>query len=499
MRKTFKVFNLICISLVAYILSFCNVVAGENNASGLIELKQKLSLILEHPHLSNSSVSLRVVSVNEKRVLFSYKSRKSLKVASNMKLLTTAAALIYLGKDYEYETCVYSTGKLLANGALSGNIIIRGSGDPNISGRFYSGNITAIPEMWVDAIEGVGVKVIEGDIVADDTVFDREFFNPTWPKDQHSRWYCAQISGLSFNDNCIDITIVPGTKKGRLIKAIINPKTDYVKIINTCGTTERKSNHSFSLYRKPETNDIYIQGNFWKGAKRQTEWVTIDNPSLYLTTVFKELLEKRNITVKGKIRVLDEQDKKYLKYADKLICSKSSLLQTINIANTRSQNFYAEQILKTLGAYVNKKGTFQSGIDVIKEMIGILGHKPDEYNIEDGSGLSSKNRLTTGILTDLLCFMHKHKYGKLFTNSLPVSGLSGTLKKRLGEPPYRLRIKAKTGYITAVSALSGYAEALDGDLLAFSMLVNNFNVSNKKIKKLQDSICRVLVDYSGTK
>ncbi|MGR3318921.1 MAG: D-alanyl-D-alanine carboxypeptidase/D-alanyl-D-alanine endopeptidase [Candidatus Anammoxibacter sp.] len=499
MQKIFNVSCFICVLFTAYILTWGNYASGENKASVKQELEQKLASILKHPHFNNSSVSLCVVSVKEKEVLFSYKSEKSLKIASNMKLLTTAAALIYLGKDFEYKTCVYSTGKLLSNGVLSGNIILRGSGDPNISGRFYNDKITTIPEMWVDAVEGIGIKTIEGDIVADDTVFDREFFNPTWPKNQHSRWYCAQISGLSFNDNCIDMTIIPGTKEGQLVKVIINPKTNYVNIINTCKTTERKSSHALSLDREPETNDIYLQGKFWKGSKRQTEWVTINNPPLYLATVFKEILEKRNITVKGKTRFVNEQDKNYLKYADKLVCTISTIEQTINIANTRSQNFYAEQILKTLGAYVNKNGTFQSGIDVVKEMITMLGHKPYEYNIADGSGLSSRNRLTTGILTDLLCFMYKHKYGELFTDSLPVSGLSGTLKKRLAEPPYRSRIKAKTGYITAVSSLSGYAETLNGDLLAFSILVNDFDVSNKKIKRLQDAICRTLVDYPGTK
>ncbi|MGR3177728.1 MAG: D-alanyl-D-alanine carboxypeptidase/D-alanyl-D-alanine endopeptidase [Candidatus Anammoxibacter sp.] len=498
MQKIFNVACFICILLVAYILSCRNIASGENGASAQLELEHKLTSILKHPHLNNASISLCVVSVNEEKVLFGYKSTKRLKVASNMKLVTTAAALIYLGKDFKYKTCVYSTGDLLPNGILSGNIILKGSGDPNISGRFYNGKITTIPEMWVDAVVGIGIKTVEGDIVADDTVFDREFFNPTWPKDQHSRWYCAQISGLSFNDNCIDITIVPGAKEGKLVKVIINPKTNYVKIINTCKTTKNKSNHSFSLYRKPETNDIYLKGHFWKGYKRQTEWITINNPSLYMATVFKEMLERRNVTVNGKIRFVNEQDKGYLKSAEKLVCTISTLEQTINIANTRSQNFYAEQILKTLGAFVNKNGTFQSGIDVVKEMISMLGHKPYEYDIADGSGLSSRNRLTTGIITDLLCFMYKHKHGKLFIDSLPVSGLSGTLKKRLTVPPYRSRIKAKTGYIAKVSSLSGYAETLNGDLLAFSILVNDFDVSNKKIKRLQDAICRVLVDYPGT-
>lgn len=496
MYRIYKSLCLICFLFTVYTLSsYSHVAFSGNRASSQSEFQHQLELIIKHADLKNSSISMRVVSAKDKRVLYSYLPDKPLKVASNMKLLTTAAALIYLGKDFKYKTCVYTTGKLSSNGILKGDIILIGSGDPNISGRFYNGKITAIPEMWADAIEGIGIKTVEGDIVADDTVFDREYVNPTWPKDQLSRWYCAQISGLSFNDNCVDITILPGSEEGQLVKTIVEPQTDYVKIINACKTTIKKTLHSYSLFRKDGTNNIYLEGNFWKRTKRQTEWVTINKPSLFVATVFKEKLETRNITVKGKSRFVNKNDWENLKHAKKLVCTVAKMEQTINVANSRSQNFYAEQILKTLGASIKKKGTFKSGLNVVKEMIGILGHRPDEYEIADGSGLSSRNRLTTSIITDLLCFMYNHKYGKIFMDSLPVSGLSGSLKKRLVKPPYKSRVKAKTGYIASTSALSGFAETISGDLLAFSILINDFNVSHKKIKKLQDSICKALVDY----
>lgn len=496
MRKTRNIFYLACFLIAIYTLSSCcHAASGKNKSSVQKELAFQLEAILKDPSLEDSSVSLRVVSAKDKDVLFSYQSEKPLKVASNMKLLTTAAVLIYLGKDFKFKTDVYITDNPSSNGVLSGDIIIKGSGDPNISGRFHNGNITAIPEMWADAVEGIGIKTIEGDIISDDSIFDREYVNPAWPKDQLSNWYCAQIGALSFNDNCIDITILPGTKEGQLVEVIINPQTDYVKIINTCRTTGKKADHSYSLFRKEGTNTIYLKGNFWKEAKRQTEWITINNPSLYLASVFKDIMEKRDITVKGSCRIVDGNDRNNLKHAVKISSTAATLEQTINITNKRSQNFYAEQLLKTLGASIKKNGTFQSGIEVVKEMIDMLGHKPDEYEIADGSGLSSRNRLTTSIITDLLCFMYNHKYGKMFIDSLPVSGLSGSLKNRLAETPYRSRIKAKTGYISGASALSGYVETMRGDSLAFSILINDFDVSNKKIKRLQDSICRVLVGY----
>ena len=496
MYKISKEIFIFCIIFSICLYSQLSATLAESSYSKK-DLSSQLRSILKSPHLKSASVSLRVVTAENKQVLFDYKSDVPLKVASNMKLLTTSAALIYLGNDFEYNTCIYITGNISSSGVLFGNIIIKGSGDPNISGRLYNDNITAVPEMWADAIEKAGIKAISGNIVADDTIFDRNYINPTWPKKQLSNWYCAQVNGLSFNDNCVDITISPGPNPGALVRTVVEPRTDYVKIINTCKTTGNKKKHFYSLFRKDDTNIIYLKGLFWKGSKSRKEWITIDNSALYLATCFKEILIRRNIAVKGKCRLADEQDNISIEHAQNTTCTTNTISDTITITNSRSQNFYAEQLLKTIGASINNRGTFQSGLNVIKDMINKLGHKRSEYEIADGSGLSKDNKLTTSIITDLLCFMYNHEYREIFLNSLAVSGRVGTLKKRLKEAPYRSRIKAKTGYILGASALSGYAETIKGRYLTFSILVNNFKGSNRNIKKVQDSICRALIEYAG--
>lgn len=488
---------LLLLFLAVVLVPFCGgaAAAAANGGTSPSEpyLERKLNSLLKSHDIKDADVSLRVVSAENGEVLFSYHANRPLKVASNMKLLTTAAALTTLGRDFTYTTCVRMTG-VLSNGVLSGDVILTGSGDPNISGRFYGGNVTAVPEMWVDAVEGMGVEVVEGDIVVDDTVFDREYVNPTWPRNQLSRWYCAQISGLSMNDNCIDITILPASEPGGGVKTIIEPETDYVNIINTCKTTAKKSDHLYALFRKDGTNDIYLRGSFWNGVERQKEWVTIDRPPLFTAAVFKGILSDRGIAVRGDCRFVRGTDREGIRKAETLVCTASTLEQAIKVTNTSSQNFYAEQLLKTVGAAVYDEGTFSAGLEVIREMISGLGHDRSEYEVADGSGLSHGNRLTTSIITDLLCFMYKHKHGDVFIGSLPVAGVSGTLKKRMVDPPYKGRTRAKTGYILSASALSGYTETLDGDMLVFSLLINDFDVSNRLVKRVQDSICRALVD-----
>ena len=223
------------------------------------KLEEEINAIVRKHKPEGASVGISIISISANKPLFKLNPDKSFIVASNMKLFTTAAALHYLGPNFKYKTRVYYRGKI-SKGRLNGDIIIKGCGDPNISGRFYEDEVTAVPTSWADSVKKKGIKVITGDIIADDSIFDREYVHDNWPKDQLSEWYCAPISGLSFNDNCVDIEIKPNKKPGAPAYIQIKPKTSYVKVINKCKTTSVESKHSYSLYRKPLTNHIYVEG-----------------------------------------------------------------------------------------------------------------------------------------------------------------------------------------------------------------------------------------------
>ena len=215
-----------------------------------------------------------------------------------------------------------------------------------------------------------------------------------------------------------------------------------------------------------------------------------------MATVFKEILEGKNIRVMGKARVIDETDMYDIQEDNILAATTSSLKQSIAVANKRSQGFYAEQILKTLGAIINDEGSFSGGLDVIKNFLTKLGVSEDQYQIDDGSGLSKKNKLTPETITTLLSYMYNHKDADIFVKSLPISGTDGTLKKRLKEEPYKSRVMAKTGYVYGARTLSGYVKTLDEEVIAFSILVNEIKGGTWKAKRLQDIICRFLVTYN---
>lgn len=458
-------------------------------------LKKKIERALSDPVLKGAVTGVYVVTLPDGDVLFSRNSDRLFTVASNMKLLTTAAALQNLGSEYRFTTTVYRRGDILEEGTLTGDVIIRGGGDPNISGRFHGGRSTAILEDWAAAINEAGIKKITGDIVADDTFFDREYVHPGWPKNQLSRWYCAPVSGLSFNDNCVEIRLLADGNGG--VKVVKEPATGYVTVHNSLRLTKKKKGANPIVHKKPGTNEIFVKGKVRSKNLPATHFLTIDNPPLFLASVFKEVLERQGIKVNGRARLIagagGDEDSAHELY--ELASTSSTLGRSVKVANTNSQNFYAEQILKTLGVEVKGEGSFAAGREVLSGFLLELGYPPDRYNVIDGSGLSRKNRLSPRIIVDILSYMYGHREGFTFYSSLSVSGTTGTLKRRLAGPSYKGRVMAKTGYVSKASALSGYVETSSGKTLAFSILINKFKAPNSKIKKIQDSICRALVDY----
>ncbi len=215
-----------------------------------------------------------------------------------------------------------------------------------------------------------------------------------------------------------------------------------------------------------------------------------------MATVFKEILEGKNIRVMGKARVIDETYMYAIQEHNILATTTSSLRQSITVANKNSQGFYAEQILKTLGATINNEGSFSGGVDVIKDFLTKLGIPENQYQLDDGSGLSKKNKLTPETITILLNYMYNHKNAAIFVKSLPISGTDGTLKNRLKREPCKSRVMAKTGYVYGARTLSGYVKTLDEEIIAFSILVNEIKGGTWKAKRLQDIICRFLVAYN---
>ncbi len=450
------------------------------------------SLLAKPPKGLRSGVHLRAVVSGE--VLYAAGDDAPLIPASNLKLLTTAAAALRLGPRFEWVTPLGLLGERRPDGVLDGDLLVVGSGDPDFSGRFHDGNPVARFEHWADALSREGIREVAGGILLDDTAFDREHYPACWDTRYSEDWFAAQVAALSLNDNCLNLTLGPGPAEGAPIRIQAVPGTAYVRIVNAAKTVPGKKDETIRIARPAGTNEVRVSGTLGIRCGTGTHYVTVHDPVLYFGTVLKETLERKGIVVRGEARRVPEDFNPEARPAEFVADHRSPLPRALQVINQRSQNLYAELLLRTLGHAARGKGTRETGIAAVREALAPLD-LPDPIEMEDGCGLARGNRVTARTIAALLAAMlhQPEETWRPFAESLAVPGEDGSLARRFTEKDCRDRVKAKTGYIGGVSALSGYLVTKGGRVVAFSILMNG--VTNlSQTMALQDRIVKTALD-----
>jgi len=419
--------------------------------------------------------------------IFAHQSDRALIPASNMKLITSAAALDQLGADFEYETIF---------GLWKGNLVVVAGGDPLLGGptsaRDKDGDLYSLFDQILQQLRKRQVAVLGGNLLIDDTIFDDERFHPSWPIEQADKWYAAQVSALNFNNNCIDVTFAPAGQAGQPALYAIRPETRYATIINHCKTVSRGAS-TVGASREHGSNNITLRGKCRKAITKPIH-VTVDRPSAYFGFVLAEYLLSKGVTITGNlvIRDLGWACSEISKDMDLLLAHRSSIKEVLKGCNRSSRNLVAECLFKTLGVYhqvpsggSRVPGSWNSGRAAVAAFLKKLKVNPDQYTIDDGSGLSHENRLSAGCITKVLAYMYNHPAGELYRNSLS-TGRNGTLarRSRFSHARYRDRIFAKTGYVAGVRALSGYCQTANGRWLAFAILSNSPPANTRTIDQI---------------
>jgi len=439
---------------------------------------------------------IKIESLEDGDVIYEKNAEKNFLPASNMKIITTASALEILKPNYVYKTYIYKNGEISSDGILNGDLIIRGSGDPTFSYRSPNNDTSlSVFKRWAKDLKEKGIKKINGSIIGDDSCFDNDRFGRGWTKDNELDNFSAQVSGLAFDENCIVLQFTPSNKLGEKITVNSIPETSAVKIINTATTGQKGIGSRLSVDREDGGNVFIVTGSLGIDSKTQCANYTIDNPSLYFVIVLKEIIESEGISVTEQAIV--ENTGLYRKFEtpeNLLTVYESPELRTIiKMMNKDSLNFYAEQLFKTFGYYCYGRGSFETGEKAINKFLQKIDVKMNQINIADGSGLSRLNLVSPDALVKVLRHVANSDYYTDFQKSLPVSGISGTLKYRLGGKETGGKIFAKTGSIRYVSALSGYLITQNGKTIIFSILANNFTTHPYEIIKIEDKICNLLV------
>lgn len=478
---------------------------AQNPSPAVQKLRKDIDQLVNQYFLDNTWWGITVQSIKNGETLYTLNAKKNLIPASNMKILTSVFALDQLGPDFQYTTRVYLQGSFENDTTFAGNVIIRGMGDPTISGRYQEkNNVTKILENWRDSLKARNIKIIKGNIIGDDNFFGDDVLGKNWEWDSESYWYSAQVSGLSFNDNCIDWYVTPGKNTTSPARIQIVPNTHYIHIDNRVETVGSEYQaEEVDLIRERASNRVRAIGKIAVGSPVKVGYVTVENPTLYTATVFKEILEQDSaIIVEGNPADIDSLSGfTYNPDHDSTITQVASyvspkLNEMLKIVNKKSQNFFAEQLLRTVPAVLQKTGNADTALAMEKEFLDRIGLNVKKMVIADGSGYARTNQISPVNLVDVLKYIRLHKYWKTFYESLPVAGVDGTISYRMKGTAAEGNVRAKTGFLDNVRTISGFLRTADNEELVFSIMCNNFTVNKLDVEKVQDDILARLATFT---
>ena len=449
---------------------------------------------------------IEVTNLETGERLFEHNAEHLFTPASNTKLLTTAAALRRLGPSYQYETGLYVDGPV-RNGVLRGNLIVRGSGDPTLGGYEQRDDPTAVFRNWADSLRAAGITRIEGDILGDDAPFGDVPLGDGWSWNDVPHAYAAEINGLVFNTNAIDLQ-VRGRRVGAPGRITWSPfETDFVRVRNQSRTVPRDST-SDEEYERPFSENTFTVRSRVHPNEIQEETLTITEPTGYFTHVLRTVLLREGITVEGRGVDVDDAPVEPRYRADSVrrvgTYRSPPLREVVRTMNHESQNLYAEQLLRTLAVVGPPdttsddltEGSAELGILAVQTELSEMGIDTSRVQLADGSGLSRKNYVRPRALTRLLT----HMWGEapsdrsaVFYDSLPMGGREGTLQYRFPQgAAARGRVRAKTGTLTGASALGGYVNTPRGTPLAFVIFANHHLAEAEEVRAAQDAIVNAL-------
>jgi len=492
-RPIFKIGLLITVSIL--LLPACHTKITSEPVSPEETLHRNIAYLISDPNLFNAMIGIYVESLDNGDILFKQNEHKLFIPASNMKLFTSATALLKFGAEFRYKTELYTNGYIEA-GILKGNLIVHGKGDPSISPRFYNDDFRHVFSNWAAVLKAKGITEINGDIIGDAAYFQDTPLGAGWEWDDEPYWYAAQISALSLNDNCVDITILPGDSIGAKPIVQIYPPTEYVSIENKAITIPPDSVNDLHVTRKHGENRIIIENSIPINVKSNEESITVEEPALFFITVMHSIFRNEGIRLKGKLRVEYDQGAINYNVCQLLHVHESPPLgEILKIINKVSHNLYIEQILLTLGAEFGDLGTAEEGAKVVSRTMNGMGIPENEFVMQDGSGLSRHNLITPRATAVLLRNMALSDDFDIFYRTLPVAGEDGTLKRRMKGTNAAGRVHAKTGTVGYVRNLSGYVTSDTGERFIFSLLVNHYTVPTSSINLLQDRLCDLLARF----
>ena len=472
-------------------------------AQEVSELQADLSRMLDAYSWRDARWGVLVVSLDQSDTLFSESPDSALSPASNLKLLTTAAALRILGPDFRFQTYLLSDSNI-ANDVLEGDLVLYGTGDPGISDLFFQEREDVL-ELLADQLEEAGVRTVTGDLVADASHLPGPLRPYSWDPEDLNDHFAAPISALSFNENVVSFRVTPSDRSGPRPEVHTIPENAGLDVHNLAITSPRGTRPHLSILREYPLDPIRIEGGIVLGARDAWRQMTVPSPPHFAASVFRNVLLERGIRILGNIRVVESPDKSVLtgitspthheRPRVRILAKHTSppLSEYISVINKRSNNLFAELVFRTMGRTQEGLGSPEASARAVSVALTEIGVPMESVVQLDGSGLAAGNRTSASTFVSVLQRMAETETWNHYWASLPQAGTRRELR-RMYQTAAAGNLRAKTGTIEGVSALSGIVRSRDHERLAFSILLNGAP-STTRAKRVENLVGARLAEF----
>lgn len=462
--------------ILLYLLFLANTFAGSGNETA----KKSLGTVLSRlPRSTNYGILVYNPQTGD--TVYSVNKNELFIPASNEKLYTAAAALKLLGPDYKLETKIYSDDNEITDGIIDGNLYLKGFGNSLLC----EADIDTLA-MQLDAL---GIKKITGKILGDDSYFDNNYDRKKWIEGEKPSIRVAPISALNVDRSNVVITMNPNAKPGSKLRYSVKPDLRSIEVVSYATAARGRTTLRFSAKMIKNKLVITVNGRMKTGKYPKSYAVNFPDPPLYAAFMLNEKLKDRGISNSGGIDTGITPDN-----ANQVASVSLPLTEIVSHMNKRSDNYIAETLFKTLGAYAsNEQGTVENAAAAVNSFVANDLHEQENVSIFDGSGISRFNKTSVASLSYLLDYLyHSSSEYEIFRNSLSVAGIDGTLRRRFRNSNVKENFFAKTGSLRGISSLSGFLKTSGDQDLIVSIIMEYDEVGARFHKDIQDEIIELL-------
>ncbi|MFT5384938.1 MAG: D-alanyl-D-alanine carboxypeptidase/D-alanyl-D-alanine-endopeptidase (penicillin-binding protein 4), partial [Saprospiraceae bacterium] len=454
------------------------------------------------PALNAQGFSMTVMDVESGSILAQHQKDRGLIPASSLKVVVTSTALALLGDDFKFKTELQYDGSIDQEGTLNGNLYIKGYGDPTLGSDQFEKTIPldALMDEFIAAIQATGIRRINGKIIGDASFFGTQVDGRTWLWEDLGNYYGAGAWGLNIHENKYFLTFQRSTKPGETPEIEkVEPHIPNLLHINEVVQADKNSDDEAYIFGSVYNYTRFIRGTIPAGTEPFTIKGSIPDPPFFAAYYLMKKLEAQEIQTNKEATSLFELEKtsgfKSKKRNVLHTHYSPSLVDIIGITNLKSINLYCEAMLRYLGKDKKGEGSAEAGIEVIYDYLKTKGFNTGSFFMEDGSGLSTFNTVSSFQLATIMRLIANDKsLYTAFRPSLPVAGLSGGLKYMFRGTAAKGRIWAKTGGMKRVRSYTGYAESKTGKLLAFSIICNHFTGESSAMRKKMKKVMLAMVE-----